>query len=111
MTERRMSKKQAKPFRPQMLARKRRVASMRRRVWMAMLTAAGAAAAAFGLLQASSPAWAQKGGPCHPVREQVSALKVTLNKSRTLCFSAPFSTAVIGAPEIADVLPMTESML
>ena len=41
----------------------------------------------------------------------MSALKVTLNKSRTLCFSAPFSTAVIGAPEIADVLPMTESML
>ena len=45
------------------------------------------------------------------VTEQVSALKVTLNKSRTLCFSDPFSTAVIGAPEIADVLPMTDSML
>ena len=38
-------------------------------------------------------------------------MKVTLNKSRTLCFSDPFSTAVIGAPEIADVLPMTDSML
>ncbi len=111
MTERRMSRTQAKPFRPQVLVRKRRAASMRRRVWMATLAAAGAAAAGFGLIEASSLVWAQKGGPCHAVREQVSALKVTLNKSRTLCFSAPFSTAVIGAPEIADVLPMTESML
>ena len=66
---------------------------------------------AFGLVQAAAPAWARKSGPCHPVTEQVSALKVTLNKSRTLCFSDPFSTAVIGAPEIADVLPMTDSML
>ena len=59
----------------------------------------------------ATPAWALKGSPCHPVREQVSAVKVTLNKSRTLCFPDPFSTAVIGAPEIADLLPMTESML
>ena len=76
-----------------------------------MLAKAGAALAAFGLVQAAAPAWARKAGPCHPVTEQVSAMKVTLNKSRTLCFSDPFSTAVIGAPEIADVLPMTDSML
>jgi pilus assembly protein CpaC len=83
-----------------------------RRIWVAMLATAGAAAAGLGLLQeTSSPAWARKGSPCHSVSEQVSALKVTLNKSRTLCFSDPFSTAVIGAPEIADVLPMTDSML
>ena len=68
------------------------------------------AAVAFGLVQAATPAEAHKGA-CHSVSEQVSSLKVTLNKSRTLCFSSPFSTAVIGAPEIADVLPMTESML
>src|SRR6202451_2560887 len=37
--------------------------------------------------------------------------QVTLYKSRTLCFSGPFWRAVIGAPEIADVLPITESML
>ena len=39
-------------------------------------------------------------------RRQSDTLSVT-----HLCFSAPFSTAVIGAPEIADVLPMAESML
>ena len=76
-----------------------------------MLATAATAAAAFGLVQAAAPAWARKAGPCHAVTEQVSAMKVTLNKSRTLCFSDPFSTAVIGAPEIADVLPMTDSML
>src|ERR1700742_1974782 len=81
---------------------------MRRPAWIAVLTTA---AAAVGLPPAAAPAWARKNGPCHSVRQQVSSLKVTLNKSRTLCFPDPFSTAVIGAPEIADVLPMTESML
>ena len=111
MTERRESKKRAKFFRPRTGVRKGRTASTRRRVWVAMLMTLGAAAAGFGLGQTATTAWAHKGGPCHPVTEQVSAIKVTLNKSRTLCFSDPFSTAVIGAPEIADVLPMTESML
>jgi pilus assembly protein CpaC len=83
----------------------------RRSGWVAMLATVGAAAAGFGLVEVVTPAWALKASPCHPVREQVSALKVTLNKSRTLCFPDPFSTAVIGAPEIADLLPMTESML
>ena len=87
-----------------------RATASRRQLWIAVL-AAGTVAVWFGLVRASSPAWAQKNSPCHSVREQVSAVRVTLNKSRTLCFSAPFSTAVIGSPEIADVLPMTESML
>jgi pilus assembly protein CpaC len=81
------------------------------RLRVAMLASAGFAAAGLGLLQATTPASALKASPCHAVKEQVSALKVTLNKSRTLCFPDPFSTAVVGAPEIADVLPMTESML
>jgi pilus assembly protein CpaC len=74
--------------------------------------AVGAAAAIdVGLLWIVSPALAEKAGPCHAIKQQVSEIKVTLYKSRTLCFSGPFSTAVIGAPEIADVLPITESML
>ena len=97
--------------RTQFSPRTGRIALRRRHLWVAMLAKAGAALAAFGLVQAAAPAWARKGGPCHAVTEQVSAMKVTLNKSRTLCFSDPFSTAVIGAPEIADVLPMTDSML
>ena len=111
MTEGGVLKKRIKSFRLRMWVRKGWPFSTRRQVWVAMLATAGAAAAGYGLVQASSPAWARKGGPCHPVTEQVSSIKVTLNKSRTLCFSDPFSTAVIGAPEIADVLPMTDSML
>ena len=79
--------------------------------WAGSFRAAGAAAIGAGLLWTASPALAEKGGPCHSIKQQVSEIKVTLYKSRTLCFSGPFSTAVIGAPEIADVLPITESML
>ena len=100
MTERRVSEKPTRPFRPRIWVRKERAASTPRQLWVAVLAIAGAAAAGFGLVKASAPAWAAlKGSPCHQVREQVSALKVTLNKSRTLCFPDPFSTAVIGAPE------------
>jgi pilus assembly protein CpaC len=42
-----------------------------------------------------------------PVRH----VTVTLNKSKTLTFKSPFNTAVIGAPEIADLLPMTDHTL
>ena len=76
-----------------------------------ILRAVGVAAICLGPLSSAGPALAQKGSPCHSIRQQVSDVKVTLYKSRTLCFSGPFSTAVIGAPEIADVLPITDSML
>jgi pilus assembly protein CpaC len=78
---------------------------------IAKLAGASAAAVALGFAWLGSPAWAQMNGPCHAVKQQVSNETVTLYKSRTLCFSGPFSTAVVGAPEIADVLPMTDSML
>jgi pilus assembly protein CpaC len=35
-------------------------------------------------------------------------LVVTLNKSRTIHLGHPFATAVVGSPDIADVLPMTD---
>ena len=111
MTEGCVLKQRTQSPHPGLSGRKGRTAAPRRPVWVGMLATAGAAAAGFGLVQAAAPAWAHKSGPCHAVTEQVSAIKVTLNKSRTLCFSDPFSTAVIGAPEIADVLPMTDSML
>jgi pilus assembly protein CpaC len=41
----------------------------------------------------------------------VRHITVTVNKSKTLTFPHPFFTAVIGAPEIADLLPMTEHSL
>lgn len=42
-----------------------------------------------------------------PVRQ----ISLTRNKSRTLQLPTPFSAAVVGAPEIADVLPMSDTML
>ena len=36
---------------------------------------------------------------------------MTLNKSKTLQFGQPFASAVIGSPDIADILPMTEKTL
>ena len=109
MTDERVSGHEQKPFGAQTRGPSDRIAGSRG--WMRKLKPAGAAAVGLGLLGFISPALAEKGGPCHSIRQQVSAIKVTLYKSRTLCFSGPFSTAVIGAPEIADVLPITESML
>jgi pilus assembly protein CpaC len=107
MTEDRVLRERTQFSRSRPWLRKGPAALKRRKVRAAL----AAAAVGLGLVHAAAPAQAQKGSPCHSVREQVSSLKVTLNKSRTLCFPDPFSTAVIGAPEIADVLPMTESML
>jgi pilus assembly protein CpaC len=36
---------------------------------------------------------------------------VTLNKSRTLRFDKPFASAVVGAPDIMDALPMSDRVL
>ncbi len=43
--------------------------------------------------------------------EPVQHIVVPLNKSVTLPVSRPFSSAVVGAPEIADALPMTDRAL
>jgi pilus assembly protein CpaC len=62
--------------------------------------------ASFALSWSCDPTSAQivEGAP-------VRHITVTLNKSKTLRFSQPFSSAVIGAPDIADILPMTEESL
>ena len=55
--------------------------------------------------------------PCGAARAQVVEdapvrhITVTLNKSKTLTFKQPFTTAVIGSPETADLLPMTDHTL
>src|SRR5262249_53124829 len=41
----------------------------------------------------------------------VRHIVVTLNKSRTLRFEKPFSSAVVGAPDITDALPMSDRVL
>ena len=54
--------------------------------------------------RAQSPDFQSEG---QPVRHVV----VTVNKSRTFQLGQPFSTAVVGAPEIADALPMNDRTL
>ena len=50
------------------------------------------------------PAYAQ-------VPQSVQHLVITLNKSITLPMSGAFSSAVVGSPEIADAMPMTDRTL
>jgi len=42
---------------------------------------------------------------------RVRHIVVTLNKSRTLRFDKPFASAVVGAPDIMDALPMSDRVL
>ena len=42
---------------------------------------------------------------------RVRHVVVTLNKSRTLRFDKPFASAVVGAPDIMDALPMSDRVL
>ena len=46
-----------------------------------------------------------------PNANTVRRAVVTRNKSRTFEFDAPFATAVVGAPDIADVLPMSDRVI
>src|SRR5262249_19586302 len=41
----------------------------------------------------------------------VRHIVVTLNKSRTLRLDKPFASAVVGAPDIVDALPMSDRVL
>jgi pilus assembly protein CpaC len=52
----------------------------------------------------SSRVWRSEGEP-------VRRIVVTLFKSRTFHLEQPFATAVIGAPDIADVMPMSDHSL
>ena len=53
-------------------------------------------------------------GPCGTASAQVVEgapvrhVTVTINKSKTLNFATPFASAVIGSPDIADLLPMSD---
>jgi len=82
---------------------------LRRRVLAAHY--AGVLCAILALLGVTSSVPTQAADPqfVHPF-ESVSTrtLVVTLNKSRTIHFDRPFATAVVGSPDIADALPMTD---
>ncbi len=57
-----------------------------------------------GVVSSTFPAYSQ---PPEPVQHIV----LPLNKSVTLSVSTPFSSAVVGSPEIADAMPMTDRSL
>jgi pilus assembly protein CpaC len=69
-----------------------------------------AASAAF-LGTASGPAEAQSGRTVPENGVTVQHVDVTIFKTRTLVLDKAFSTAVIGSPEIADVIPLTDRSL
>src|SRR5712692_5127214 len=76
-------------------------------IWLAAIVMAGGAALAH-----VEPAAAQSAA--RPVQSEdapVQHLTVTLFKSRTLRVDRPFATAVVGSPDIADVLPMSDRSL
>ena len=54
--------------------------------------------------QSSNATWISEG-------ESVRHVVVTINKSRTFVISRPFTSAVVGSPEIADAIPMTNRTL
>jgi pilus assembly protein CpaC len=54
--------------------------------------------------QSSNGAWISDG-------ETVRHAVVTVNKSRTFVLARPFQNAVVGAPEIADAIPLTDRTL
>lgn len=69
--------------------------------------------AAAGVITSSGQfsAQAQTNGTWRSEGEPVRRLVLTVNKSRTFHLDKPFATAVIGAPDIADVLPMSDQSL
>ena len=74
---------------------------------LALLAAAGIAlliAMPSSRAQSSRDGWRSEG-------ETVRHVVVTLNKSRTFRLDKSFSTAVVGSPDIADVLPLTDRSL
>ena len=46
-----------------------------------------------------------------PESATVQHVTVALYKTRTLVIDKPFATAVVGSPDIADVLPLTDRTL
>ena len=60
------------------------------------------------------PGWLRTAQAQSLVSEEGSGVRhivVTINKSRTLRFDKPFASAVIGAPDIVDALPMLDRVL
>jgi pilus assembly protein CpaC len=86
---------------PALLSRNRGLATRRGvALVVTVLIALGAPCAPTRAAELSSAGQSERGTGHHVV--------VTLNKSRTFRFDTPITSAVVGSPEIADVLPMSD---
>lgn len=76
----------------------------------AILTSAGALLAVNNAAYAAGPL---PSGPVYSLAnpEIVSKLRVTVNKSQTIRIEKPFAEALVGNPEIADIIPLTDRTL
>ena len=72
---------------------------------------AGLCAAAFVTALGASEPRPAMAGAVHEGAAEVSRVQVTHRKSRTIKLTRPFTSAVVGAPEIADVLPMSDTVI
>jgi pilus assembly protein CpaC len=83
----------------------------------AFITLLGGAIAPIALVTALLVVWpcwvrtAQAQSWANEESGRVRRIVVTLNKSRTLRFDKPFASAVVGAPDIMDALPMSDRVL
>jgi pilus assembly protein CpaC len=87
---------------------------MRRREFITLLGGAIAPVILVTALLVVWPDWlrtAQAQSWANEESGRVRHLVVTLNKSRTLRFDKPFASAVVGAPDIVDALPMSDRVL
>ena len=87
-------------------ALKWRAPELKRRILIYSVAAAAAVLLPACLVkaQSSSGAWISDG-------ETARHVVVTINKSRTFVVARPFASAVVGAPDIADAIPMTDRTL
>jgi len=87
---------------------------MKRREFITLLGGAIAPVILVTALLVVWPVWlrtAQAQSWASDERVGVRHIVVTLNKSRTLRFDKPFASAVVGAPDIMDALPMSDRVL
>jgi pilus assembly protein CpaC len=68
-------------------------------------------AAAFALAGAAAPAAAQSGGISVADEVHAGEVAVPVNKSQVIRSDRPYAKALIGNPEIADILPLTNQSL
>jgi pilus assembly protein CpaC len=67
--------------------------------------------AAFALAGVAAPAWAQSSGISVADEVHAGEVAVPVNKSQVIRSDRPYAKALIGNPEIADILPLTNQSL